>query len=66
MSVTLISAPLIKWCVDFRDLNFHDFRPKLSIHSRKEKNNNIVLLGRRSVGIMDTENIVPGQIRSLI
>ena len=33
----LISASLIKWRVNFRDLNFHYFHPKFSIPSRKQK-----------------------------
>ena len=41
--LTLISASLIKWRVNFRDLNFRYFRPKFSIHSRKQKS--IILSG---------------------
>ena len=28
---------IIKWCVNFGDLDFHYFHPEFSIHSRKEK-----------------------------
>ena len=49
--LTLISASLIEWRVNLRDLNFHYFSPQI-LDSLK---NAIVLSEWRSAGIMDTE-----------